>query len=51
MAQSEREELHDNVVIPTHQAERERDHLIEQATGETPLERMRKLAFENNHLY
>jgi hypothetical protein len=50
MVQCEKEELHENVTIPTKQAERERDHLIEKQTGESTLERKKRLAYEDEFL-
>ena len=50
MVQCEKDELHENVSIPTAQAERERDHLIEKNLGETAAQRDRRLAYEEEFL-
>ena len=50
MVQCEKDELHENVTIPTDQAERERDHMIEQHIGETVTQRNRRLAMEEEFL-
>ena len=50
MVQCEKEELHENVTIPAKLAERERDHLIEKQTGESTLERKKRLAYEDEFL-
>ena len=50
MVQCEQDELHENVTIPSDQAERERDHLIEKQIGETKSQRSTRLAFEEESL-
>lgn len=51
MVQFEKAELHENVTIPAAQGERERDFLIEKQTGETPVQRTNRLAFEYSKLH
>jgi predicted Zn-dependent protease len=43
-------ELHENVVVPKDQAERERDHLIEKHIDETANQRNERLAYEEEFL-
>jgi hypothetical protein len=50
MIETERDELHIKVAIPTEQAERERDHLIKKQTGELTKGRYERMAFEEEFL-
>jgi predicted Zn-dependent protease len=51
MIQCEKAELHENVTIPAAQGERERDFMIEKQTGETNIQRTKRLAFEYSKLH
>jgi len=51
MVKCEKEELHENVAIPATQAERERDHMIEKQTGESTVQRKKRLAHEEEFLF
>lgn len=50
MIQSEKNELHLNVVVPTEQADREREHLIQKQTSETTKMRFERMAYEEEFL-
>ena len=50
MVTCEKEEIHETVVVPEDLASRERDHLIEKKTGETKVERVTRLAYEEEFL-
>jgi len=50
MVKSCEAELHENVVVPRDQAERERDHLIENHISETANHRNERLAYEEEYL-
>lgn len=50
MIQSEKNELHLNVVVPTEQADRERDHMIHKQTAETTKVRFERMAYEEEFL-
>lgn len=50
MVKSCESELHENVVIPRDQAERERDHLIEKHIDESANQRHERMAYEEEFL-
>lgn len=50
MIQTEKDELHLKVAIPSEQADREREHLIQKQTGEATKVRLERMAFEEEHL-
>jgi predicted Zn-dependent protease len=50
MIQTERDELHLMVAIPTEQADREREHLIQKQTGEPTKARCERMAYEEEFL-
>jgi hypothetical protein len=45
-----RNELHNNIIIPTEQAQLETDHLIEKTLGETTIQRYKRLSMEHEDL-
>jgi hypothetical protein len=50
IVQTEKDELHLMVAIPTEQADREREHLIQKQTGEPTTARLERMAFEEEYL-
>lgn len=46
-----RNELHNNIIIPSEQGQLETDHLIEKTLGETTVQRYKRLSMEHEDLY